>query len=59
VAANYSVSPGSYGWIGAWGTHSWMDPKEKLVGIMLVQTSNPNRQVDRDYETAVMQAIVE
>jgi CubicO group peptidase (beta-lactamase class C family) len=59
VAAGYSVSPGSYGWIGAWGTHSWMDPKEKLVGIMLVQTSNPNRQVDRDYETAVMQAIVE
>jgi CubicO group peptidase (beta-lactamase class C family) len=59
VAASYSVSPGSYGWIGAWGTHSWMDPKEKLVGIMLVQTSNPNRQVDRDYETAVMQAIVE
>ena len=59
VAAGYSVSPGSYGWIGAWGTHSWMDPREKLVGIMLVQTSNPNRQVDRDYETAVMQAIVE
>jgi CubicO group peptidase (beta-lactamase class C family) len=59
VAAGHSVSPGSYGWIGAWGTHSWMDPKEKLVGIMLVQTSNPNRQVDRDFETAVMQAIVE
>jgi CubicO group peptidase (beta-lactamase class C family) len=58
VAAGYSVSPGSYGWIGAWGTHSWMDPQEKLVGLMLVQTSNPNRQVDRDYETAVMQAIV-
>jgi CubicO group peptidase (beta-lactamase class C family) len=59
VAAGYNLSPGSYGWIGAWGTHSWMDPKEKIVGIMLVQTSNPNRQVDRDYETAVMQAIVE
>ncbi len=59
VAAGYSVSPGSFGWIGAWGTHSWIDPKEKIVGIMMVQTSNPNRQVDRDYETAVMQAIVE
>jgi CubicO group peptidase (beta-lactamase class C family) len=59
VAAGYSVSSGSYGWIGAWGTHSWIDPTEKLVGIMLVQTSNPNRQVDRDFETAVMQAIVE
>jgi CubicO group peptidase (beta-lactamase class C family) len=59
VAAGYSVSRGSYGWIGAWGTHSWIDPEEQLVGIMLVQTSNPNRQVDRDYETSVMQSIVE
>ena len=58
VAAGYSVSPGSYGWIGA--GYALMDGSEgKLVGIMLVQTSNPNRQVDRDYETAVMQAIVE
>jgi CubicO group peptidase (beta-lactamase class C family) len=59
VAAGFRVSPGSFGWDGAYGTHFWVDPKEKLVGIMMIQTSNPNRQLDRDFENAVMQAIVE
>lgn len=47
------------GWDGAFGTHFWIDPKEKLVGVLMVQTDNPNRQLDRDFENAVMQAIVE
>jgi CubicO group peptidase (beta-lactamase class C family) len=59
VAAGYRVSPGSFGWDGAFGTHFWIDPKEKVVGILMVQTDNPNRQLDRDFENAVMQAIVE
>jgi Beta-lactamase class C and other penicillin binding proteins len=59
VAAGYRVSPGSYGWDGAFGTHFWVDPKEKIVGVMMIQTDNPNRQLDRDFENAVMQAIVE
>jgi CubicO group peptidase (beta-lactamase class C family) len=59
VAAGYRVSPGSFGWDGAFGTHFWVDPKEKVVGILMVQTDNPNRQLDRDFENAVMQAIVE
>ena len=59
VAAGYRVSSGSFGWDGAFGTHFWVDPKEKVVGIMMVQTDNPNRQLDRDFENAVMQAIVE
>jgi CubicO group peptidase (beta-lactamase class C family) len=59
VAAGHSVSAGSYGWDGAYGTHFWVDPKEQLVGILMVQTSGPNRQTDRDFETAVMQAVVE
>jgi len=59
VASNYRVSDGSYGWDGAFGTHFWVDPKEQIVGIMMVQTSNPNRQADRDFENAIMQAIVE
>jgi hypothetical protein len=29
------------------------------VGIMMIQTDNPNRQLDRDFENAVMQSIVE
>ena len=59
VAAGQAVSEGSYGWDGAYGTHFWIDPKEQLIGILMVQTANPNRQVDRDFETAVMQALVE
>lgn len=59
VRAGYRVSSGSFGWDGAYGTHFWVDPKEKLVGIMMVQTDNPDRQVDRDFENAVMQAIVD
>jgi CubicO group peptidase (beta-lactamase class C family) len=59
LAAGQSVSPGSYGWDGAYGTHFWIDPKEQLVGILMVQTASPNRQTDRDFETAVMQAIIE
>ncbi len=59
IAAGQRVSPGSYGWDGAYGTHFWVDPKEKIVGIMMVQTSNPDRQLDRDFEGAVMQAVVE
>jgi CubicO group peptidase (beta-lactamase class C family) len=59
IAAGQRVSTGSYGWDGAFGTHFWIDPKEKIVGIMMIQTDNSNRQLDRDFESAVMQAIVE
>ena len=59
TAAGYRVSDGSYGWDGAYGTHFWIDPKEKIVGIMMIQTTNSNRQLDRDFENAVMQAIIE
>jgi CubicO group peptidase (beta-lactamase class C family) len=57
IAAAMRVSPGSFGWDGAFGTHFWVDPKEKIVGLLMVQTSN--RDTDRDFENAVMQAIVE
>ena len=30
-------SPGTYYWTGAFGTTFWIDPKEKLVGIMMIQ----------------------
>jgi len=59
VAGNIRVSNGSFGWDGAYGTHFWVDPKEKIVGVMMIQTDNPNRQLDRDFENAVMQAIVD
>jgi len=29
-------SPGDYGWGGAYGTYFWVDPKEQLIGIVLM-----------------------
>lgn len=51
------LSNGSFGWSGYFGTHFFVDPKEELVGVLLVQTSNG--EVNRDFETMVMQAIVD
>jgi CubicO group peptidase (beta-lactamase class C family) len=28
---------GTFYWTGAWGTTFWVDPKEKLIGIMMIQ----------------------
>jgi CubicO group peptidase (beta-lactamase class C family) len=57
VAANRRESSGSFGWDGAFGTHFWVDRKEQLVGLLMVQESNG--QLMRDFENAVMQAVVE
>ena len=57
VAANRRESNGSFGWDGAFGTHFWVDRKEQLVGLLMVQESNG--QLMRDFENAVMQAIIE
>jgi CubicO group peptidase (beta-lactamase class C family) len=57
VARNVLLSNGSFGWQGAFGTHFWVDPKEKIVGLLMVQTSN--QEMIRDFETVVMQSIVE
>jgi CubicO group peptidase (beta-lactamase class C family) len=52
-----ALSSGSFGWSGAFGTHFWVDPKEKVVGVLMTQTSTPG--LNLDFENAVMQAIVE
>ena len=51
------LSTGSFGWSGAYGTHFIVDPVEQLVAVLMVQTSN--QEVNRDFEDAVMQAIIE
>src|SRR3954469_17160521 len=40
VAADRRVSPGSFGWEGAYGTHQVMDPAEKVVEIIMMQGAN-------------------
>ncbi len=57
IKADSRRSNGSFGWDGAFGTHFWIDPKEKIVAVLMIQTAN--RGLHRDFENAVMQAIVE
>jgi CubicO group peptidase (beta-lactamase class C family) len=56
TARNTFLSEGSFGWSGAFGTHFWVDRKEKLIAIAMTQTSN--QEFLRDFENMVMQAIV-
>jgi CubicO group peptidase (beta-lactamase class C family) len=51
------LSDGSYGWSGAYGTHFFVDPKEQVVAVLMVQTSN--QEVNLDFENMVMQSIIE
>ena len=59
IRAGYRVSAGSFGWDGAYGTHFWVDPKEKIVGLFMVQAAGPNRSMNPDFENAVMQALID
>jgi CubicO group peptidase (beta-lactamase class C family) len=54
---NTYLSDGSFGWSGAYGTHFWVDPSKKIVGILMTQTSAQG--INPDFENAVMQAVVE
>ncbi len=56
VARNTFLSLGSFGWSGAYGTHFWVDPKEKIVAVLMTQTSN--NEIRGDFENAVMYALV-
>jgi CubicO group peptidase (beta-lactamase class C family) len=56
AARNTYLSEGSFGWSGAFGTHFWVDRKEKLIAIALTQTSN--QEFLRDFENMVMQSVV-
>ena len=51
------LSDGTYGWSGAQGTHFFVDPKEQLVGILMVQT--PNNEVRDAFEDLVAQSIAD
>jgi CubicO group peptidase (beta-lactamase class C family) len=60
VAAGDRVGAGTFGWDGALGsiaTHFWVDPTEKIVGVVLLQGKGV--ALFRDVENAVMQAIVD
>ena len=51
------LSDGTYGWSGAQGTHFFVDPKEQLVGVLMVQT--PNNEIRNEFEDLVAQSIAD
>jgi CubicO group peptidase (beta-lactamase class C family) len=57
AARGTMLSDGTYGWSGAQGTHFFVDPKEHLVGVLMVQTSI--QELIRDFEDLVAQSIVD
>lgn len=57
VNANSRRCTGAFGRGGAFGTISWTDPKEQLTAVLMQQQRY--QEVQRDFENAVMQAIVE
>ena len=54
------LSKGSFGWSGAYNTHFFVDPKEKIVAIYMTQAAflESRGQIREDFETAVMQSVV-
>lgn len=58
--ARESLSPGSFGWGGAWGTYFFVDPVEEVIGILMIQlTSQTHLNIRLDIGTLAMQAIIE
>jgi CubicO group peptidase (beta-lactamase class C family) len=49
-------SDGLYGWSGIYGTNFWVDPKEKLVAVMMVQ-KYPGATVSTTFQPMVYQAL--
>jgi CubicO group peptidase (beta-lactamase class C family) len=55
-----TLTPGAFGWGGAWGTVFWIDPTERTVMIMMTQiTSYSHFNLRQDFPNLVMQAINE
>ena len=48
-------SAGDFGWAGALGTYFWIDPKEQLIGIVMIQTRNTKLRME--FPNLVYQAI--
>ena len=57
IEAREHRSTGSFGWSGAFGTTFWVDRKEQLTAVLMVQT--PGGPLRADFQNAVMQAIVD
>lgn len=56
------LTVGSFGWSGAWGTHFWVDPREQLVAVLMINLANAGGAgavTAREFEVAVMQSMID
>jgi CubicO group peptidase (beta-lactamase class C family) len=52
-------SVGCYAWGGAYGSTFWVDPKQRLVGVMMIQLiSRPGVRIGVRFQTLAYSAIV-
>ena len=60
AAAATLGSDGGLSWGGAAATNFWIDPKEQLIAIYMVQVSDPDRIALRNqFRTMVQAAIID
>ena len=58
--ARQGLTPGTFGWGGAWGTVFWIDPVEELVMIFMTQISSYGHfNIRFDFPNMAMQALTE
>ena len=58
AVAKEPATPGTYSWGGIYGTYFFVDPKEKLIGVLMMQV-HPNDHVTlrQDFQRLVYEAI--
>jgi len=57
----YGLAVGCYGWSGAYGTHFWIDPENKITAIYLKNTKNDggsNCRTGRAFEQDVTASLI-
>jgi CubicO group peptidase (beta-lactamase class C family) len=52
-------SAGSYRWGGAAGTTFWIDPKERMIGVFLIQILPPNVNAADQFKRMAYEALVD
>jgi len=52
-------SQGEYNWGGAAGTSFWIDPKEHMFGVFLIQILPPNVSAATEFKRMAYQALVD
>jgi CubicO group peptidase (beta-lactamase class C family) len=51
-------SAGEYGWSGAYGTYFWIDPREQLIGVLMLQLDPGNGRYAWLFQSLAYQALV-